>query len=91
MMGHRDTCAFFDKRNIQIGRIPPKILEKARVIIARIERGETYTAFRGKRLNANREKISIPVGRKWRMLARERPNGLQVYAVLSHETYNRLV
>ncbi len=86
-----DSIAFFAARKIQVGRIPPKILEKARGIIIRIERGETYSTFHGKRLNANREKISIPVGRKWRMLARECPDGLRVYALLSHETYNHLV
>lgn len=90
-MSRHDAGAFFAARKIQVGRIPPKILQKARAIIARIERGETYTAFRGKRLNANREQISIPVGRKWRMLAREHPDGLRVYALLSHETYNHLV
>jgi hypothetical protein len=90
-MSNGGPGAFFAERNIQAERIPNNVLEKARKIIGKIERGVPYTTFRGKRLSTDREKISIPVGRKWRMLARDSPNGIHVYAVLSHETYNHFI
>jgi hypothetical protein len=87
-MKNSGPAAFFDQRGIQAERIPGNIMEKARKIVQKIERGVSYSTFRGKRLTCDRKKISIPVGRKWRMLARDSPEGIQVYAILSHETYN---
>ena len=87
-MSGSDPAAFFDQRGIQAERIPGNVLAKARKLIQKMERGVPYWTFRGKRLACNRNQISIPVGRKWRMLARDSPQGIQVYAVLSHETYN---
>lgn len=90
-MSNGSPAAFFAERNIQAERIPNNILEKMRKIIRKIERGVPYTTFRGKRLTCDRSQISIPVGRKWRMLARDSPEGIHVYAVLSHETYNHYI
>lgn len=90
-MGNSNSVAFFDERNIQAERIPGNVLEKARKIVQKMERGVSYSTFRGKRLVTDRTCISIPVGRKWRMLARDSPEGVQVYAVLSHETYNHYI
>jgi hypothetical protein len=90
-MSNASPAAFFAERNIQAERIPNKVLEKARKIVRKIERGVPYTTFRGKRLTSDREKISIPVGRKWRMLARDSPDGIHVYAVLSHGTYDHII
>ena len=55
--------AFFDARDIAVERIPTNVLEKARKVISKIERGVPYTTFRGKRLTTDRTCISIPVGR----------------------------
>ena len=90
-MGNSNSAAFFDERGIQAERIPGNVLEKARKIVQKIERGVCYATFRGKRLTTDRTCISIPVGRKWRMLARDSPDGIQVYAVLSHGTYNHYI
>jgi hypothetical protein len=90
-MSNGSPAAFFAKRNIQAERVPCNVLEKARKIIGKIERGVHYTTFRGKRLTSNRGTISIPVGRKWRMLARDSPEGIQVYAVLSHGNYDHSI
>jgi len=90
-MSNGSPAVFFASRNIQAERIPNNVLEKARKILRKIERGVPYTTFRGKRLTTDREKISIPVGRKWRMLARDSPDGIQVYAVLSHGNYDHVI
>jgi hypothetical protein len=90
-MGNSNSAAFFDERGIQANRIPGNVLAKAQKLIQKIERGVSYTTFRGKRLSCNRNMISIPVGRKWRMLARDSPEGIQIFAVVSHATYNHII
>ena len=90
-MGNSNPAAFFDERGIQAERIPGNVLAKAQKLIQKIERGVPYTTFRGKRLSCNRNMISIPVGRKWRMLARDSPEGIQIFAVVSHGTYNHII
>lgn len=90
-MTRSDPGPFFTDRGIQAERIPGNILAKAQKLIQKMERGVSYTTFRGKRLSCNRSLISIPVGRKWRMLAIERPEGIQVLAVLSHAKYNQVL
>lgn len=86
-MSNCNPAAFFAERNIQTENIPTRILEKARKIIGKLERGVCFTTFRGKRLSTDPEQISIPVGNRWRMLARDSPEGIHVYAVLSQENY----
>jgi hypothetical protein len=56
--------------------------------VERLERGEPYMTFRGKRLRRNRKRISIPLGLKWRMLAEDVDGRLQVRRILSHQAYN---
>ncbi|MCG2787709.1 MAG: hypothetical protein L6461_21695 [Anaerolineae bacterium] len=90
-MGNSNSAVFFDERGIQAERIPGNVLAKAQKLIQKIERGVPYTTFRGKRLSCNRNMISIPVGRKWRMLARDSPEGIQIFAVISHATYNHII
>ena len=90
-MSGSDPAAFFNERGIQAERIPGNVLAKAQKLIQKIERGVPYTTFRGKRLSCNRNMISIPVGRKWRMLARDSPEGIQIFAVVSHGTYNHII
>ena len=90
-MGNSNSAPFFDERGIQAERIPGNVLAKAQKLIQKIERGVPYTTFRGKRLSCNRNMISIPVGRKWRMLARDSPEGIRIFAVVSHGTYNHII
>jgi hypothetical protein len=65
------TCDFFKRRGILTHNAPTAILLKARSIISRLEAGTPYWQLRGKRLQWNRQVISIPVGRSWRILAKE--------------------
>ena len=45
-----DTSRYFRRRNIQVARVPAEILEKARRVIDRLEKGQPYWQLRGKRL-----------------------------------------
>ena len=80
---------FFARRGIQVERLPGQVLERARQIIEKLESGQPYWKLRGKRLHSDRCKISIPVGRRWRMLADDLDGAVRVRRILSHETYNK--
>ena len=86
-----DTSGYFRRRNIQVARVPAEILEKARRVIDRLEKGQPYWQLRGKRLTDHRHSISIPLGRRWRMLAEDVDGRVRVCAILSHETYNKVI
>jgi hypothetical protein len=81
--------AFFTRRKIWLPkRIPLHILAHARRIILGLEKGRSYTVFKGKRLFPDREVISIPVGRHWRLLAVWQDGKVIPVRLLSHEAYN---
>ena len=48
-----DTSRYFRRRNIQVARVPAEILEKARRVIDRLEKGQPYWQLRGKRLTGH--------------------------------------
>jgi len=81
--------AFFLRRNIRIPKsIPLHVLAHSRRIILGLEKGRPYTDFKGKRLFPDREVISIPVGRRWRLLAEWQEGKVTPIRLLSHEAYN---
>jgi len=82
---------FFTSRNIQVGRLPEQVLERARQTIEKLENGQPYWKLRGKRLQRDRSTISIPLGRRRRILAEDVNGSLRVRAVISHQTYNTLL
>ena len=71
--------------------IPSDVLERARKVVERIESGESYLSVHGKRLVLNHRRISIPLGRKWRLLADEEDDQLSFRAVMSHQTYDSYI
>ncbi|WP_447975499.1 ParE family toxin-like protein [Nitrospira sp. Kam-Ns4a] len=75
---------------VSLAHCPRAVAEKALAVIAALERGESYLAFKGKRLTAmgRRDLVSIPLGWRYRLLARIQAAGLQILEVLSHEAYN---
>ncbi len=87
-MGRNNLLGFFEKRKIDARHIPLEILIRARKVVLRLEHGESYLTFRGKRLRRNRKRISIPLGLKWRMLADEVDDRVLVQQILSHQAYN---
>lgn len=83
--------AFFHHRNIEIGRAPRDVLVRARRVVEKLESGQPYWNLGGKRLTDNRARISIPLGRRWRLLADDVDGRIRARAVLSHETYNKTI
>ena len=90
-MGRNNLLGFFEKRGIDIRHVPLEVLTRARKVVLRLEHGESYLTFRGKRLRRNRKRISIPLGLKWRMLADEVNGQPLVRRIMSHQTYNTLL
>ncbi|MBC8508192.1 MAG: hypothetical protein H8D34_25305 [Chloroflexi bacterium] len=84
-----NMVAFFEQRDIDgADRVPRRVLKKARRIICRLDEGHSYWKLRGKRMNYDRDVISIPVGRRWRILASWQDGEAVPQAILSHERYN---
>jgi len=83
-----DVNAFFRRRQIEVGRAPREVLTKARRVIEKLEQGLPYWKLRGKRLQYDRQRISIPLGPRWRLLADDLNGQLVVREVLSHQNYN---
>ena len=71
--------------------LPVDIATRGLDIMAQLDRGADYRQLHGKRLApmGKREIISIPVGRRYRLLCRERADhSLEYLELISHETYN---
>ncbi|MBL7163814.1 MAG: hypothetical protein ISS57_14535 [Anaerolineales bacterium] len=84
-----NMITFFEQRGIDgADRVPKQVLKKARQVICRLDDGNPYWKLRGKRLNHDRDVISIPVGRRWRILALWQDGEAVPQAILSHERYN---
>ena len=87
-MGRDNLLRFFNRREIDAKHVPLEILTRARKVVLRLEHGESYLTFHGKRLRRNRKRISIPLGPKWRMLAEDVDGRILVQRILSHQAYN---
>ena len=65
-----------------------RLVEKARQIIAEIAAGASYMNFKGKRMNFDRNIISVPLNHDFRLLYQQTDTGLVLTSVMSHEDYN---
>lgn len=90
-MDRNKLLRFFEQREIDTRRIPLDVLIRARKVVERLESGESYLTFHGKRIRRNRNRISIPLGLRWRMLADDVDGQPQVRRIMSHETYNAIL
>lgn len=81
--------ASFEADPIELHHLPtPKLVVRAREILVAIGQGAPWHQFNGKRLNHDRTVISIPLGRRYRILFRTNEGSPQPVEVLSHEAYN---
>ena len=79
----------FKQDQIDLTRLPVYVVRRARYLIAQLDQGVPYRRFQGKLLKAcKRQVVSIPIGRRYRMLCRWQESTLKPIAVLSHEDYN---
>ncbi len=61
---------------------------KAQTILLEVLAGGDYHVFRGKRLLFDRHIISIPVGRNYRFIFEQTPQGIFPKELLTHERYS---
>lgn len=86
----REWHATFEGDPIDLRGFPERVVRKARELLKRLNAGEYWGHMRGKRLNYDRTRISVPIGRDYRLILREGPEGVVPVMVLSHEDYNRI-
>ncbi len=73
---------------IDLRDLPKNVVMKARQILNGLADHRDYREFHGKRLRHDRFIISIPVTRNYRLICRDRGDGVAPEMVISHEDYN---
>jgi hypothetical protein len=87
--GKAEWEASFETDPIELHHLPtPKLVLRAREILEALAHGAPWHQFNGKRLNHDRNIISVPLGRRYRILFRTDEGSPQPVEVLSHEAYN---
>lgn len=86
----RDWQARVSAAPVSLDGIPRSVAEKILHTIAALNNGKSYVDFKGKRLRTmgQREVISVPIGRRYRLVCLEQDQGLTFLEVLTHEQYN---
>ncbi|MCA9683273.1 MAG: hypothetical protein KC457_13820 [Myxococcales bacterium] len=81
--------ASFEDDPIDLHLLPNKnLVKRARMILDEVGKGAPWHQFNGKRLQHDRNVISVPLGRRYRILFRTDNGAPQPVQVLSHEAYN---
>ena len=85
-----DWQNLIDTAPVPLDGLPKPIAEKAIQIMTELKNGKSYMAFRGKRLLAmgKRQVISVPIGRRYRLICRKKTEGLRYLEVITHQKYN---
>ncbi|PRQ05345.1 hypothetical protein ENSA5_03350 [Enhygromyxa salina] len=79
----------FENDPIPLAHLPNKsLVRRARIILEQIGKGAPWHQFNGKRLQHDRNVVSIPLGRRYRILFRTDDGAPRPVEVLSHEAYN---
>ena len=73
---------------IDLSRLTPRRRERARLIMREIADGRPYTEFHGKRMKHDRSRISVPLGKHWRLVFEEVDGKPEPRACMSHSDYN---
>lgn len=73
---------------IDLTELPARVADRARTILAALAAGEAWSKFKGKRMRHDRKVISVPIGRRYRLLLRIEDGVLQPLSCTSHEQYN---
>lgn len=80
--------SLFEKDPIDLSQLPKQIVKKTRHVLQALNTGIEYWQVSGKRLNAARNVIRIPITRRYRLICRDDGDELTPLEVLSHEDYN---
>lgn len=80
----------FAQDPIDLRHLPRDMVIRAREILALLDEGVPWNdpRIKGKLMNFDKTLISIPVGYRYRMLARKTKKGVVPLEVISHEEYN---
>lgn len=79
----------FEADPIPLRHLPSRnLVVRARQILSEIDKGAPWHQFNGKRLQHDRNVVSIPLGRRYRILFRTDGGAPKPVEVLSHEAYN---
>lgn len=79
----------FEDDPIPLAHLPNRgLVMRARMILSEIDKGAPWHQFNGKRLQHDRNVVSIPLGRRYRILFRTDDGAPKPVEVLSHEAYN---
>jgi len=81
--------ATFDGDAINLREFPEHVVLLCRKKLGLLSDGADYAQLRGKRMNHDRNIISIPVGDHYRLMCRWEDGKCVPTELLSHEEYNR--
>lgn len=70
--------------------LPKRIQEKALEIINKLN-STSYEKLKGKRLSSNRNIVTIPIGKKYRMILKINGASLQCLEIVSHSDYDKKI
>ena len=73
---------------IDLARLPPAHMVRARMILREVAAGAPLARFKGKRLAHDRTRISVPLGGNWRLLFEEVDGKPVPRGCMSHSDYN---
>jgi hypothetical protein len=75
---------------VELDHLPKEVAQKALTVIGELNNGRPYQDLKGKRMitMGQREIISIPVGRRYRLICCDKKSSLECIEVISHEDYN---
>lgn len=78
------------KSPIPLDHVPTSVADRTLEVIVALSKGAAYQSFKGKRLvtMGQRDVVSIPIGRRYRLICRHTKGPLQFLEIISHETYN---
>jgi hypothetical protein len=82
---------FFARRRISCDQLPEHVYRRAKEIIEKLEDGAHFQSVDGKRMDFDKSKVSIPIGRGYRMFAYLQGNKVTITHLTTHENYNNLL
>ena len=90
LLAKRNWEAKLSSSPVPLEGFPRAVAEKTLSIVDALERGQSHFDFRGKRFVSmgQRSIISIPVGRRYRLICEDQGDRLHYKELITHETYN---
>lgn len=84
----REFKASFEQDVIDLRGFPNEIVIRTREMLTQVAAKASIASLSGQRLNWNRNMISIPIGKHYRLICEDRNGQIVPKKLLSHEDYN---